>query len=391
LEDKGKHPRQRDRLLALYIRDVMAEEVLDKPTENRIAKELRYKEMERWVELLRDPSNPETIDAAILENAKKTYVGEAVTAVQPALHRLREAAYREDENSALGQDYEQAMELALTVIVTLDKKRKLFTAVHDSLSAKSRLEELLHPDTIWYIDALECCIEQLKHRFIRANLRNVVKMAKRYDFGTLPLEDLIQEGNIGLMNAVDRFDHTRGYRFMTFASHWIRHAMRKTLAHRGQTVRIPARVIDDQYRIQSAVDRFELAHGRCPADHELAEILDMPLERLVRMREQPVIRVHSMDRPLPGHRTDRYIDILADDSSTCPHDSIMLKTWMREKERILNALTTIERAIVCWRFGLDGDNEMSLRQIGERCDLSKERIRQIQNVALKKLRLSFDG
>ncbi len=391
MENRGKQFRQRDRLLALYIRDVMAEEVLDKPTEIRIAKELRYKEIERWVELLHDPSSHEIVDAAIIETSKKLYTEEAAAAIQPALQRLRKAAYLEDEDSVLGRDYEQAMELILAVIVSLDKKRKLFNAVYDSLSAKSHLEELLHPDTIWYIDALECCVEQLKHRFIRANLQNVVKIAKKYDFGTLPLADLIQEGNIGLMNAVDRFDHTRGYRFMTFAFHWIRHAMRKTIAHRGQTVRIPARVIDDQYRIQSAIDRFELSNGRCPTDHELAGILDMPLERLMRMKEQPVIRVHSMDRPMPGHRTDRYIDMLVDENSTCPHDSIMLKTWIRKKESFLNALTTIERAIVCWRFGLDGDNEMSLRQIGERCDLSKERIRQIQNVALQKLRLAFDG
>ncbi|MCP4641038.1 MAG: sigma-70 family RNA polymerase sigma factor, partial [bacterium] len=188
----------------------------------------------------------------------------------------------------------RSVERVLQQIAALDSKRTLFPLLYESLNAEDAVAELLHPDTVWRIDMIEACIEQLRHRFIRANLRLVVQIARRFDFGTLPLMDLIQEGNLGLIDAVDRFDHTRGFRFITFATPWIRHAMRKALAHRGQTVRVPARVVDEQFRVQSAVDRFELQHGRAPHDGELAELLEMPTEQLARVRCQPRVRVLSL-------------------------------------------------------------------------------------------------
>ncbi len=109
------------------------------------------------------------------------------------------------------------------------------------------------------------------------------------------------------------------------------------------------------------------------------------------MRRQPAVRVTSLDRTVRGFEDMRHLDLLVGEESGKADESLLLTTWMREKERVLNVLTNIERAIICWRFGLDGDDELNLRQIGERCNLSKERIRQIQNAALHKLRLAFDG
>ncbi len=375
----------------LYVREVMKEEFLDGESEIALAREIQTRELERWFALLSDDGHADVIDAAILESVEEQYSAGVQERLQPALEQMRTAAvYAEDHCESAG-DFERSVERVLQQIAALDSKRTLFPLLYESLNAEDAVAELLHPDTVWRIDMIEACIEQLRHRFIRANLRLVVQIARRFDFGTLPLMDLIQEGNLGLIDAVDRFDHTRGFRFITFATPWIRHAMRKALAHRGQTVRVPARVVDEQFRVQSAVDRFELQYGRAPKDGELAELLEMPTEQLARVRCQPRVRVLSLDRTLPGRPNERPIDLLADDTAERPQDAILVGTWICEKERILSALTSVERSIICWRFGLDGDDELNLRQIGERCNLSKERIRQVQNAALNKLRLAFEA
>jgi RNA polymerase primary sigma factor len=238
-------------------------------------------------------------------------------------------------------------------------------------------EERLHPDTIWQVEIADACIEQLRHQLVRANLGLVVKLARRYDFGLVPLLDLIQEGNVGLIAAVDRFDHSRGVRLATFAYPWIRHAMRKALAHTGHAVRVPAHLVDARHRLREAVEKFELGNGRPPDDRELAGLLDIPLERLERLRATGRIRV------VPFEDT-----FAAPDES--PVASILIDRWEREKARVMGVLTEIERSIISLRFGLAGGDALSLRQVGERSSLSKERIRQIQNAALEKLRLAFD-
>jgi RNA polymerase primary sigma factor len=229
-----------------------------------------------------------------------------------------------------------------------------------------------------------------KHRFIRANLRLVITVARRFNRGRLPLGDLIQEGNIGLMKAVDRFDPQRGFRFSTYASWWIRHAISRALADTGRAVRLPVHMIDAQSKVARVRREFDALHGREPADAELAAATDLSLERIQRMRWSLVDDPVSLDQPIGSEPGRTLADALADpDEALAPEllDSDLLHDRLR---RALGNLPALEASVIAQRMGLADDREQTLKEIGERHALSRERIRQIQAQALRRLRKEFE-
>ncbi len=382
---------KQNQILASYIRRIKQEKMFDKKTEFAVATEIRELETERWTELLCDTNHPEVLDPALIKGTTELYGEEAADAVIRGLRRLRATEYTDPTGENITDEFWGALDSLLLVLDVLDKKRRLFLTMYSSLNIRKDDNPVLHPDTIWNIDVLDARIGQLKHRFINANLHLVVSIARQYDFGMVPLVDLIQEGNMGLLSAVDRFDYTMGFRFSTFATSWIRNAIRKALAHMGNTVRIPPRVIDEKHKVRSAVHKYELEHGHEPSDAELAELLEVSGDQLKRIKARPAARVYPLDMTDNDSESTRYANVLIDETNDIPEDSVMLKSWLRKKDQLLDVLTNIEKAIICWRFGLEDGDEKTLRQIGNECNLSKERIRQIQNVALKKLYLAFTG
>ncbi|MCR9163024.1 MAG: RNA polymerase sigma factor RpoD/SigA [Nannocystaceae bacterium] len=231
-----------------------------------------------------------------------------------------------------------------------------------------------------------------RSEFARANLRLVVSMAHRYlRSGRMSLDDLIQEGNVGLLTAVDRFDPRRGFRFSTYGSWWIRHAISRALSDRGRAVRLPVHVIELQAKLAKVRREFEHKHGREPDAGELAALADVPREKVERLgrvlveRDNP--REASQDSPRP-----RGIDALADEDPAADTrlESFELDGALHEA---LDTLRPMEAEILRLRFGLDGNEGHTLREIGEVYSLSRERIRQIQQRALDKLReaLVVDG
>jgi RNA polymerase primary sigma factor len=240
-----------------------------------------------------------------------------------------------------------------------------------------------------YVQRIRACYDrqlQVKSVFVKANLRLVVSIARRYNRGRMPLIDLIQEGNIGLMKAVERFDHRRGYRFSTYASWWIRHAISRALADKGRAVRIPVHMLDTHNRVAKATQAVIARTGRDPTIEELEKETGIPKEKLDKVKDFYAETPFSLDRPVGDEDGRRFIDFLQEEDPTSPYDHLANQKWADEVRRLLTTLTPIESRIIRWRFGLDDENELTLKEIGDKYNLSRERIRQLQEQALGKIR-----
>ncbi|MEX1365113.1 MAG: sigma-70 family RNA polymerase sigma factor, partial [Nannocystaceae bacterium] len=225
-----------------------------------------------------------------------------------------------------------------------------------------------------------------KHRFVKSNLRLVVSIARRFNHGRMPLQDLIQEGNIGLMKAVDRFDHRKGFRFSTYGSWWIRHAISRAIADKGRAVRLPVHMIDAHHKVTKAKRELEMLHGRDPTSEELATHTGLAAAKIEKMQtlllDQPV----SLDRPVSDADGRKVIDFLEDEETEQPGESLEANALNEQVRQVLTGLRPIEADILRKRFGLEVGQELTLKEIGEQYSLSRERIRQLQEQALGKIR-----
>jgi RNA polymerase primary sigma factor len=227
-----------------------------------------------------------------------------------------------------------------------------------------------------------------KNDFVRANLRLVVTMARRFNRGRMSLPDLIQEGNIGLMKAVDRFDPRRGFRFSTYGSWWIRHAISRALADKGREVRVPVHMLELHHKLTRVRRELEARLGRTPDDEELARAAEVSLDKIERMRQCLLDQGPSLDMPLSGDDGRTTADLLEDDSVPSASDELQQAALNNKVLEFMGRLPPIEADVLRKRFGLDQDAPMTLREIGEQYSLSRERIRQLQEQALVKLRRS---
>lgn len=227
---------------------------------------------------------------------------------------------------------------------------------------------------------------EARNAFVKANLRLVVSIARRFNHGRMALADLIQEGNLGLIKAVERYDYRRGFRFSTYASWWIRHAISRAMADKGREVRLPVHVIDAQYRLSKAKRELTSMLGRQPTSEELAQETQMNPDKVERLRTYVLDQPFSLDKPVNDEDGRSFVDFLEDTDLESPTELLALDAVTEEMRRTLLELRPIEAAILRQRFGLDDDQEMTLKQIGEKYNLSRERIRQLQEQALTKMR-----
>lgn len=228
--------------------------------------------------------------------------------------------------------------------------------------------------------------EAARQHMIRANLRLVVRIALDYrDFG-LTLQDLISEGNIGLIKAVDRYDPTKGGKLSTYAAWWIKQSIQRALANQSKTIRLPVHAVAKISQIRKTARALSEKLGHEVTDEELAAELNMPLEKLIHLRS---VAVHpaSLDAPL-GDSSDSSLlgDVVRDDAASSPSDSLGSKNVSADLANAISSLGEREAQIIRMRFGLDGNDEMTLEEIGKKFNVTRERIRQLEQLSIKHMR-----
>jgi RNA polymerase primary sigma factor len=238
------------------------------------------------------------------------------------------------------------------------------------------------------VDSANRAAADARNDFVKANLRLVVSIARRFNHGRMALADLIQEGNLGLMKAVERYDYRRGFRFSTYASWWIRHAISRALADKGREVRLPVHMIDAQHRLTKARRALTGKLGRQPTSEELATATQMPLDKIEKMRSWLLEQSISIDKPV-GDDEGRVLGEVLEDpdrEEVSPTEDLEWEALTSEVRDLLRELRPIEADILRQRFGLGTEQELTLKEIGDKYNLSRERIRQLQEQALAKMR-----
>ena len=279
-------------------------------------------------------------------------------------------------------------EIGKVNLLTPEEELSLAKRMADGETAKEQIEEIgenIDEDSKKQIDLLIADGEKAKKSLAEANLRLVVSIAKRYVGRGMLFLDLIQEGNLGLIKAVDKFDYTKGYKFSTYATWWIRQAITRAIADQARTIRIPVHMVETINKLVRVSRQLVQELGREPTPEELAKELNMPVDKvreISKISQEPV----SLETPI-GEEEDSHLgDFLPDEDAPAPSEAASFVLLKEQLGAVLETLSEREAKVLRLRFGLDDGRARTLEEVGKEFDVTRERIRQIEAKALRKLR-----
>jgi len=278
-------------------------------------------------------------------------------------------------------------EISKTPLLDAAAEVELSRAIEAGLYAEHLLETGKIPEGVTE-DELRQLVsegEAAKDRFIRANLRLVVSIARRYVRSGMPMLDLIQEGNTGLVRAVEKFDYLRGFKFSTYATWWVRQAISRAIAQQERTVRLPVHLVEDVNRMRNVARQLTRELGTDPEIDQLAKAMDVSEERVQELIQWSQDTV-SLDTPVGDDGDTNLGDLVADSDAPSPEDVVLAALERQRIERLLNHLDDRSAGIMRARYGLEDGREHSLTEVATRFSLSRERIRQLEIQALGRLR-----
>lgn len=390
------HTGRGDATLARYMSELATYELLGRDDEIRLAQEVEALEVTFWRSML---GMPQAWEAVVEPAIRKGLEAEQAPSDLTDLGRAALAAASSSASKAALTRYEREVERAASQLRTADIHREAakgtFAALQDfaesSLAQRTTTEIRAIETFMRTVSAARRAQQAAKDRFVAANLRLVVSMARRYAReGRMPLADLIQEGNLGLMKAVERFDHRRGFRFSTYASWWIRHALTRGLADKGRLVRLPVHALETRTRLARATRKLTCRTGVAPTIAELAAETGLDPEKLPAVEELSTEAPFSLDAPVGGDNDRTFLDMLRYEDQTSAEETVVSASHKESLVSLLGELSPFEAQILRYRYGFDGGEERTLKEIGQMYNLSRERIRQIQACALAKMRARVD-
>ncbi len=386
--------------LAAYFRQLAAHELLTPEDERELSQGIEDTEVLTWERVFTRGDVARPLLAIVEPNLEQPVSYPKLLKIADEMVKSKKAA----KDPKLAKKLAAPAKEAALQLRALDLDRVHIDAIVRELF-RARQAALAGQTTWWtdgaskeagaYLDSVNQAYRDamaLRDEFVRANLRLVVTMARRYDRGGMPLADLIQEGNLGLMHAVARFDYRRGLRFSTYACWWIRHAIGRALADKARAVRIPVHMLEAQQQLEKVRQTLLGELGRPPTPQELAKAARVPLAKLNQMHRYIMGQPMSLDRPVHDDDDRTFGDTMADPDSEehSPADDMTTATLTTQIKKLLHYLSPIEADVLTKRFGLGDDEERTFREIGDQYHLSRERIRQIQNSALDKLKRALE-
>ncbi len=270
-------------------------------------------------------------------------------------------------------------EIGRVPLLTAEEEKRLAIAIKEGSEVEKKKEKT--PEALEILKRGEAA----RKRLSEANLRLVVSIAKRYLGRGMQFLDLIQEGNLGLIKAVEKFDYTKGFKFSTYATWWIRQAITRAIADQARTIRIPVHMVETINKVKKATSQLLHVNGHEPSPEEIADVLDMPVEKvreILRVAQEPV----SLETPI-GEEEDSHLgDFIPDDDAPAPADAASHTLLKETLSEVLDSLTEREAKVLTLRFGLEDGRPRTLEEVGQEFCVTRERIRQIEAKALRKLR-----
>jgi RNA polymerase primary sigma factor len=389
----ASHTGRGDATLARYMNELAGYELLGREDEIKLAQEVERLEVAYWRALLDSPRAVAQLEPAVVSQLEAEAVPAELQAVVKAARAARPTQASKTARTRFARAADRAALKLREADLHRDAAKNAHRAAHafaDSPEAGRSRTGARSKSVISYlneIDSARRAQQQAKDRFVAANLRLVVSMARRYAReGRMPLADLIQEGNLGLMKAVERFDHRRGFRFSTYASWWIRHALTRGLADKGRLVRLPVHALETRARLTRAARKVLCRTGVAPTLAELAAETGLAPEKLLAVEELSTEAPFSLDAPMGADNDRTFLDMLRYEDQTSAEDRVLSDSHKQNLASLLGELSPFEAQILRYRYGFEGGEERTLKEIGQMYNLSRERIRQIQASALAKMR-----